>query len=502
MSNVPNEGVAKSSMSRPDELAGEPIKSIQIGPLTRMAYGTGGIAGGVISAGLSMFVLLYYSRVLGVSAGLVGTALAIALCFDALSDPLVGYASDKFRSRWGRRHPFMYFAILPVSLLVYLLWNPPLELLDSQGLFIYLLCVVVSLRLLLTTFEVPSTALNPELSNDYDERTQLANYRVCAGWAASTMLALLLYGYWLRDTPEYPDGLLNVAGYEQLGLASAIIVLVAMLVCSIGLHSRIPSFKQPAEKHYWTVRGTLRGLMRAYSEPTLVPLLTASVLVAIAFSTSGALQIYTFSYFWELNSAEISGLMMAWGVGVVLGFVVTPLVSRGRDKRRVVFVMLAVLALEEICFPGLRIVGLFPPTDSALYYPLIFLLTTVQMAFYLAVVAMLASMIADVAEIRELASGEREEGTIYSAQMLIGKTGSALGVWIAGFVLELVAFPTAVEAIAVATETAHNLVLGLIVVCLAIYPIALVCIWRIRVSRATHRLNLEQLQLRDPVSGY
>ena len=59
-----------------------------------------------------MFVLVYYSRVLGLSAGLVGTALAIALIFDAISDPLVGYASDKFRSRWGKRHPFMYFACL------------------------------------------------------------------------------------------------------------------------------------------------------------------------------------------------------------------------------------------------------------------------------------------------------------------------------------------------------------------------------------------------------
>jgi Na+/melibiose symporter-like transporter len=162
--------------------------------------------------------------------------------------------------------------------------------------------------------------------------------------------------------------------------------------------------------------------------------------------------------------------------------------------------MLAILALEEICFPGLRIVGMFPPTDSVLYYPLIFLLTIIQMAFYLVVVAMLASMMADVAEIRELASGEREEGTIYSAQMLTLKTGSALGVWIAGFVLELVAFPTAVEAIAVAPETAHNLVLTLILVYLAIYPIALVCIWRIRVSRASHRINLEQLQLGHPVS--
>ena len=61
-----------SIMSKPDERAGEPTNSILVRPLTRIAYGTGGVAGGVISAGLSMFVLLYYSRVLGVQAAVKG----------------------------------------------------------------------------------------------------------------------------------------------------------------------------------------------------------------------------------------------------------------------------------------------------------------------------------------------------------------------------------------------------------------------------------------------
>ena len=104
---------------------------------------------------------------------------------------------------------------------------------------------------------MPSIALNPELTDDYDERTHLANYRVCASWIAMTVLDFLLYGYWLSDTPEYPDGLLNIAGYQQMGLVSAIAVLVAMLACAIGLHSKIPDLKRPVQKHTWTVGGTL-----------------------------------------------------------------------------------------------------------------------------------------------------------------------------------------------------------------------------------------------------
>ena len=68
---------------------------------------------------------MFYGTVVGLEPGLVDLAILIALVVDAISDPLVGYWSDNFRSRWGRRHPFMYAAALPVALSYFLLWNPP-----------------------------------------------------------------------------------------------------------------------------------------------------------------------------------------------------------------------------------------------------------------------------------------------------------------------------------------------------------------------------------------
>ena len=222
---------------------------MQITPATRVLYGVGGGAHGIVSSSLDTFVLLYYNLALGVPAGLVGVALAVALIFDAVSDPLVGFASDKFHSRWGRRHPFMYFSILPVTILVYALWNPLHETLGSQSLFIYLIAVTVPLRLLLTFFDVPSNALIPELTDDYDERTRLSSYRLSANWTAVTLLAILLYGYWLRSTPEYPNGLLNPAGYAAMGRVSAVVVFAMMLISSVGLHSLIPGLKPPPASH-------------------------------------------------------------------------------------------------------------------------------------------------------------------------------------------------------------------------------------------------------------
>jgi len=91
----------------------------------KAAYGVGSVAYGVKNNGFDYFFLIFYSQVMGVDAGLVGLALMLALAFDAFSDPLVGYLSDNTRTRWGRRHPYMYAAALPVAIAYAFIWNPP-----------------------------------------------------------------------------------------------------------------------------------------------------------------------------------------------------------------------------------------------------------------------------------------------------------------------------------------------------------------------------------------
>ena len=88
---------------------------------TKLYYGIGSVAYGVKDNGFAYFLLLYYNQVLGLPAQWVGGAIMVALIFDAISDPIVGYASDNLHSRWGRRHPFMYAAAVPVAFSFYLL---------------------------------------------------------------------------------------------------------------------------------------------------------------------------------------------------------------------------------------------------------------------------------------------------------------------------------------------------------------------------------------------
>ena len=105
------------------------MTALKISSANKMAYGIGSVAFGIFGVGFDFFLLLFYSQVMGVDAYLVGLALLIALIFDSLSDPLIGYFSYNTHSRWGPRHSYMYIAAIPVALSYFLSGTP---LLASQ----------------------------------------------------------------------------------------------------------------------------------------------------------------------------------------------------------------------------------------------------------------------------------------------------------------------------------------------------------------------------------
>ena len=149
--------------------------------LTKFYYGFGSMAYGIKDNAFSYFLLFVYVQVFGLSPDLAGLAIFIMLIFDAFSDPLIGYFSDRTQSRWGRRHPYMYFSAFPVGLSFFLLWDPPNNL-NQNELFLYLLFLGIFIRTAITLYEIPSAALGPELSKDYVERSSLLSFRYWFGW--------------------------------------------------------------------------------------------------------------------------------------------------------------------------------------------------------------------------------------------------------------------------------------------------------------------------------
>ena len=134
-------------------------KRVRTSLSTKLIYGFGSVAFGIKDNGFQTFFLLFYSQVIGLAPLLVGLAVGLANVCDAFLDPLIGQISDNWRSAWGRRHPFMYLAALPVSITYLLLWNPPHW--SEHALFFYLFIVSIVIRTFISFYEIPSAALVP-----------------------------------------------------------------------------------------------------------------------------------------------------------------------------------------------------------------------------------------------------------------------------------------------------------------------------------------------------
>ena len=211
---------------------------------TKFFYGFGSISFGIKNNGFSFFVLFVYTVSFGLEPWMAGLALNLILIADALTDPLVGYYSDRLRSRWGRRHPFMYAAAIPVTLSYYFLWVPPADLTQWQ-LFTYLLVCATIIRVFITFYEVPSVALGPELTDSYVDRTSLMSYRYFFGWFGGLTTYNLVW--WVFED-KYEGGRTNPDLWAEYGLIAALLIFLGIIVTSLGTHKHIPDLIEPPER--------------------------------------------------------------------------------------------------------------------------------------------------------------------------------------------------------------------------------------------------------------
>jgi GPH family glycoside/pentoside/hexuronide:cation symporter len=453
---------------------------------TKLAYGVGSVAYGIKDNGFSTLLLLFYNQVIGLPAQMVGLAVMVALVFDAFADPIIGHLSDNTRSRWGRRHPFLYAAALPVGALYLLLWNPPRG--DDTVTLVYLLVVAILVRTAISCYEVPSSALAPELSSDYHERTSILGYRYLFGWAGGMGMLLLTFGVFLAPTAQYPVGQLNPQGYRTYAVVAAVLMVVAILASALGTHRRVA--RLPAAP---ATRGTARGSLQALRNRNFLVLIGAGVFANTAQGLNFALTTYLYTYLWRFPASVLLIYTLAVMVGVAVGFFIATRASRRLGKRNAAILFL-LLAIPTISAPYLlNFVGWFPDRNSPLLLPLLLASTLVATALGVGVAILAESMMSDVVEDAQARSGERTEGIFFAGSFFMKKSVSGIGIFLSGALLALVGFPKAASPGAVPDIVLDRLALsyvGLVSVC---GLLAAVILARFAITKASHEERLAQL---------
>lgn len=473
----------------------------KLGLFTKLFYGFGSVGYGIKDVAFRSFLLLYYNQVVGIRADLVSFAILVALCIDAISDPIVGQWSDTLRTRWGRRHPFMFLSAIPASASLLFLFFPPDGMSEMQT-FWYILIVGCCVRTFITFFEIPSSALAPELTSDYDERTSIASFRYFFAYLGGVGMAFLTLLVFLAPTEEYPVGQLNPSGYETFAIAGAAIMFAAILISSLGTIHRLKYFRMPPAREKIGPIKTLVQMKSTFTHRGFLAILAFGVLKYTSVGMTSALNIYFGTYLWGLNSAQLAVLTVDSLLGAFLALFVAPWASRKVGKRNAAL-GLAVIAVILMSTPYvLRLMGLFFENGDPLLVPAIFLFSMIFQMCGVSSAVLTHAMVGDVVEESQLQTGRRSEGLFYAANTLMQKSTSGLGVFAAGMLVSIVGIVPGMDPATIDPAIPRALALAYVPILIVLYIGGAGFLFAYRIDRATHEASLAELERRERASAY
>ena len=457
---------------------------------TKLYYGFGSVAFGIKDNGFQTILLLFYNQVIGLPGPLVGGAILIALVFDAFLDPIVGQFSDNLRTRWGRRHPLMYLSALPVAISYLLLWNPPHW--SHGALFAYLIVVAIVVRIFITFYEIPSSALAPELSPDYDQRTVFLAYRMFFGWLGGLGMYMLAFSVFLQPDTHYHVGQLNADCYHRYGLTAAILMFCAIMISALGTHRHIRHFRVIPQRRIgiFQLLGEMAASLRNRS---FLVLFAAGVFFNAATGLVFALGVYFNTYFWRLTSNQIFLLAISTLLAAALAFGVALPLSHRYGKKYAAMVLFAFSLAIGIIPLSLRLMGVFLANGSPWLVPTLAVFNIVTAATAIASAILLGSMLADVVEDSERVTGRRSEGLFFAASSFMQKTASGMGLFLSGLIIAIVHFPVNATPGKVDPEVIRNLALAYLPGIVLLYGLAIAIVGFYRITREDHEENLRQL---------
>lgn len=417
---------------------------------TKLAFGLGATGEAVYFALFNSFITIYYNQVIGLSNALIGTAIMLALIGDAITDPITGIVSDRWRSNFGRRHPFLVVAPLPLAISIYLIFNPPASLVSgpdgvTQGLlFAWLAIWTISSRAFLTLYSVPHLALGGELSKDPHQRSELFSANTVFGWVTGAVFAYVAWSFFfagerVREADgQLVPGHLDAAAYGPLILVSCLVIPITIWACAAGTWKQIPflSKADPVISRL-SPRSFLDEILSTLKNRNYLILLIGYFFFMITSGIYDTLNVFMVTYYWELKPEQIRWIGLIGAPFAMAGALISPLLMRKFDRKPVMLVSISGTVIFAQLPVDLRLLGLMPQNYDPNLLPVL-LANAAGFTFTLGMTAVaIMSMIGDIVDENELRTGKRQEGLYYSARTFFAKASSSFGHFVAGVVLDL-----------------------------------------------------------------
>lgn len=429
---------------------------------TKLAYGAGDLGPAITGNIATFYMMFFFTNVAGIPAGLAGSILMIGKIWDGINDPMVGMLTDKTQSRrWGRRLPWLLYGAIPFGVFFFLQWIVPQFTADKNiniwCLFWYYVVMGIVSQAFFTVVNLPYTAMTPELTQDYDERTSLNSFRFTfsiGGSILSLILAKIIFSQ-IGDQQQH---------YLVLAAVCSVIAVLSLYWCVYGVRDRILAFE--AKRMQLPKEAEI-----PFFEQLKIVFSNKPFLFVIA--------IYLFSWLGVQITASIIPYFVINCMGMQEGDIPTVMIAVQGTALFMLFIwnyLSQKIGKKLVYFLGMScwIIaagGLFflQPNQVGLMYVMAVMAGVGVSTAYL----IPWSMIPDVIELDELQTGQRREGIFYGFMVLLQKFGLAFGLFLVGNTLQAYGFKEAVigqSSLPVQPESA------LLAIRIVVGPIPTVCL--------------------------
>jgi GPH family glycoside/pentoside/hexuronide:cation symporter len=376
----------------------------KLSTFTKMIYGFGDIGFSMTGTILAAYFPIFLTDVVGITPAMAALGLLIGKNWDYINDPIMGYLSDRTRTRWGRRRPFLLFGALPYGLIfAFLWWKPPLE--SHTALLVFYTLMYVLYDASVTFVGMPYFSLTPELTEDYDERTELTGYRMffsIFGGLVSFVVPMMIIG---QLSPE------NSQNVFRMGLIFGAAAAIPLFFVFFGTRERPVFAKLDRPKLWESIKAAVKN--RPFVFSAIIYLFTWTSMHIIEANL-----LYYIKYVVQReNMSEV--IMATIFVTAIISLPLWNWISKKFNKRLAYIYGIAFWAVVQILLITVT-------ASSSLAYLLILC--------FLAGLGVGAahvlpwSIIPDAIEMDELKTGERHEGMFYSLVTLFSKVTNALAI--------------------------------------------------------------------------
>ena len=448
-----------------------------LGWRAKAGYGAVDLGLAAVESLVQIYLLKFYNVVIGLPSTLAGVALALAILWDAVSDPVMGGISDRTRLAGGRRRPFFVPGATTVAVAFILLYNPP-ALTQTAIAFAWLLGTFILLNTGMTVVGVPHFALGGEITFDRHQRTQLFAYKrlfAVLGVLAGTLTPALVLAHW-------SEGSGDVAVAESRSLTSLLLAVPIVFTAwfssraTRGLDSPAPpdTDRQPfGLVRLWQLFADQR---HALANPLFVPLLVGFIIAAVGRTINASVALYYYEYRLELTEQQaVVGVLLPFFLCFLASMPAWVWLSRRYGKRLPAMVgVIGLGATTAVVYPIFPVGQLAGP----------FAYSIIGGALGGAIV-LLDSMVADSVDYDLLKSRRNREGLYFGVWKMGTKVSRAFGLVLAGVLLDLIGFDQAAGS--ASPEVAQRLAWIFGPAVGALFVAAGLVLWRMPLTDGVHQ---------------